>query len=392
MFDAPFRDRAAVASELDAAHARVGRAQLKLLQLVAAADRVETWRNSGARDTAHWLGMRYGISQWKARRWIDAAHALDALPRISEALHAGYLGIDKVVELTRFATPETESRLIPWARAVSCGTVRHRGDLETKPSIDEVRETDRARSTSWWYFDDGRRFGLEADLPAAQGSIVARALERVAETVPAMPDEERGHDASARRADALVALCSARIAVDAEPDRATVVVHARLGASEGDLEGCELEGGPVVHPQTVRRLLCNGRVQTIVEDRDGHVLGVGRMSRDPAAWMIRQVRYRDRECRFPGCGARRFTEAHHIVWWRHGGRTDLDNLLLICSFHHRLVHEYGWSVQRELDGSVMWRRPNGARYQAGPSPGAGTDTDAVEGSAGRGQLTRSAAG
>jgi predicted restriction endonuclease len=47
--------------------------------------------------------------------------------------------------------------------------------------------------------------------------------------------------------------------------------------------------------------------------------------------MVRQIRYRDRGCRFPGCGTAAFTQAHHIRWWRHGGRTDLDNLLLICS-------------------------------------------------------------
>jgi hypothetical protein len=85
--------------------------------------------------------------------------------------------------------------------------------------------------------------------------------------------------------------------------------------------------------------------------------------------MIRQVRHRDRECRFPGCGSRRFTEAHHIVWWRNGGRTDLDNLLLICSFHHRLVHEYGWRVRRDLAGEVSWHRRDGTKYHAGPSPG-----------------------
>ncbi|HEU4354494.1 MAG TPA: HNH endonuclease signature motif containing protein, partial [Actinomycetota bacterium] len=84
---------------------------------------------------------------------------------------------------------------------------------------------------------------------------------------------------------------------------------------------------------------------------------------------------RDRECRFPGCGARAFTEAHHIRWWRHGGRTDLHNLVLICSFHHRLVHEYGWSLARGPDGDVVWFREDGTRYRAGPSPRDELDDD-----------------
>jgi len=125
----------------------------------------------------------------------------------------------------------------------------------------------------------------------------------------------------------------------------------------------------VIHPETARRLLCNARVQTVIEDRAGGALALGRISREPSAAMLRQVRYRDRECRFPACGTRAFTQAHHIRWWRHGGRTDLDNLVLICSFHHRLVHEHGWRVKREPDGSVRWFRPDGTGYRAGPSPG-----------------------
>ena len=99
------------------------------------------------------------------------------------------------------------------------------------------------------------------------------------------------------------------------------------------------------------------------------------MAREPSAWMLRQIRYRDRGCRFPGCGTRSFTQAHHIVWWRNGGRTDLDNLLLICSFHHRLVHEHGWSVKRDDDGTLGWFRRDGHRYRAGPSPGVDEDMD-----------------
>lgn len=354
---------------MDDAHARIGAAERELLRLVARADRLDSWREEGARDLAHFLSIRYGISYWKARRWIVAAHALEALPGLSLGLETGMLGIDKVVELARFATPETEGDLIAWAGRVSCAAVRRKADLAARASAQETQDVERSRSVSWWYFDEGRRFGLEAEFPAAQGAVVARALERIAGAIPVMPDEEDEGDAPARRADALVALCSARLAADPHPDRATVVVHAQLQGLVQGTGGCELEDGPVISPETARRLACNARVQTVVEDAAGEVVALGRLTREPPAWMVRQVRHRDRECRFPGCGTRAFTEAHHIVWWRDGGRTDLDNLVLICSFHHRLVHEHGWSLRREPGGGLGWFRPGGVPYRAGPSPG-----------------------
>ena len=305
---------------------------------------------------AHWLWMRYGISDWKARRWIAAAHALQGLPRISEAFASGELGIDKVVELTRFATPESESRLTVWAIGVSWGAIRHKGDLAIRASIEEAADVDRDRTLSWWYFDEGRRFALEAELPAVQGAVVARALERLADQLALMPGEDVDGDVHARRADALVAMCSARIAADQDPDRATVVIHARLdGLISGD-GGCEIEGGPVIHPQTVKRLLCTARSQTVIEDETGDVLGVGRMSREPCAWMMRQLRYRDRECQFPVCGARQFTEAHHIVWWEHGGPTNLGNLLLVAPSTTSWCRSTGRGLTRSPVGSASARR------------------------------------
>ncbi|MCI0633234.1 MAG: HNH endonuclease [Actinobacteria bacterium] len=358
-----------VENAIDQVNAGVCRRQREFLALVAEVDRHEVWEesDSGARDTAHWLVMRYGISFWKAHRWIAAAHALEQLPRISEAFERGELGIDKVVELTRFATPQSEVRLIGWAAEVSCATIRHRGDLEAKASREEVVDVERSRSMSWWYFDEGRRFGLEADLPAADGAVVARALERLARSVPVMPGEDERWDLPARRADALVAVCSARISEDPDSDRSTVVIHAQLDALVAGSGGGELQDGPVIHPDAVKRLLCSGRVQTVLENRAGSAVAFGRMTREPSPAMLRQVRYRDRGCRFPGCGTRAFTEAHHIVWWRHGGRTDLDNLLLICSFHHKLVHEYGWRIERDPAGVISWLCPTGVRYRAGPS-------------------------
>lgn len=354
--------------QLDDAHADICEAQRRLLRLIAEADRRRVWHNSGARDLAHWLSMRQGISQWKARRWIASAHALEGLGRLSEAFSRGELGIDKVVELTRFATPATEAGLVAWARVVSCAAIRRRADLETSRDVDETVEVDRARNASWWYFDDGRRFGLQAELPAAEGAVVARALDRVADELPRMPGERGAAYADARRADALVSLASTRIARDTDPDRATVVVHTQLGALVSGRGGSELDEGPAIHNETARRLLCNARVQAVIEDGTGRPIEVGRMSREPSAWMMRQLRYRDHECRFPGCGARRFTHAHHIVWWERGGSTDLDNLVLVCTFHHKLVHEYGWAVERGPHGTVRWLRPDGSRYLAGAGP------------------------
>ena len=107
-------------------------------------------------------------------------------------------------------------------------------------------------------------------------------------------------------------------------------------------------------------------------------MDISRMSREPSSWMMRQLRYRDHGCRFPGCGARAFTQAHHIVWWEHSGRTELPNLVLVCTFHHKLVHEHGWRITRHEDGSLDWFRPDGTRYRAGPGPPGETLEETLE--------------
>ena len=135
-----------------------------MFEAIATADRLELWRDWGARNMAHWP-MRYGISHRKARRWTAAAYALEDLPRISEAFARGEVSVDKVVELCRLATPETEGRLLAWAGRVSCVAIRPKGDLAAAGSIEEAADAERARFVSWWWSDDGRRFGLAAELP-----------------------------------------------------------------------------------------------------------------------------------------------------------------------------------------------------------------------------------
>lgn len=351
----------------DIAHVAIGQAQRRMLLAIEQIDRAGRWEADGARDCVHWVQMRYGISNWKAERWVQAAHALDGLPAIGEALTTGVLGIDKVVELTRFAEFDTEDGLVRWARHVPAGAIRHRAELERHRTRDDAETTERSRSVRWWHEHD--RFRMHADLPPIEGQVVRDALEHMTRQVPQMPEQDAPWDLPARRADALVAMCSTGTRGSHAGTGATVIVHARIeGLAEGT-HGCEIEDGPVIPPATAERLACNARIQTVIEDATGEVVRLGRMRREPPSWMARQVRYRDRGCVFPGCGTRAFTEAHHVVWWSKGGRTDLDNLVLICSFHHRLVHEYGWRLSRTPDGEVRWFRPSGDRYRAGPSPG-----------------------
>lgn len=355
-------------SVADALNRHISAAQVALLGVIAEVDRRGAWRDSGTRDLAHWLSIRYGVSWWKADRWIKAANVLHRLPGIAAALETGTLGIDKVVELSRFATPETEHELIEWASESTCATIRRRADLEVRATHDETVEFERNRSLRYWYEDGGRRFGLEARMPSAQGAVVAKALQRVVDQVPVMPGEHDAAYIDARRADALLALCSHRIASDADADRATVVVHASLEALAAR-RNAETEHGAIVPPEALQRLACDARLQVVAENEAGDAVALGRTTREPSASMMRQLRFRDRGCRFPGCGSTAFVNAHHVRWWSRGGATDLENLLLVCGFHHRLVHEHGWRVERLVDGRVRWFTADGARYRGWPPPG-----------------------
>ena len=77
---------------------------------------------------------------------------------------------------------------------------------------------------------------------------------------------------------------------------------------------------------------------------DGGILDVGRRRRTIPPATRRALESRDRGCRFPGCGSR-FTDAHHVVHWADGGETKLDNLVLLCRVHHRLLHEAGFRLE-----------------------------------------------
>ena len=109
----------------------------------------------------------------------------------------------------------------------------------------------------------------------------------------------------------------------------------------------ELDGGGVdVSAETSRRLACDASVVVLHEGADGSALDVGRKTRSIPPAIRRALNARDTGCRFPGCTARH-CDAHHLVHWADGGRTSLDNLVLLCRRHHRLLHEGGYRIEGE---------------------------------------------
>ena len=355
-------------TSLKAAHADVGASQLRLLEAIAECECDGTWLADGCRDFAHWISAQLGISNWSARRWVSASEALPRLPQVRSALGSGALSIDKVLELSRYATPETERRLIAWAKRVTPATIRRAADVANAPDSKESIESDKSRHLDYWWTDDGRRLWLEGSWPSDQGAVIEKALDRMAGRLPDIVADEDAEPPSfevslgMRRADALVALASHRIAEDAETDRATVVVHVDAETLGADHGGCEIEGGGVMGVETARRLACDGRIEFAFHDCCGRTIGVDRATRTPPPWLVRQLRRRDRGCTFPGCDARWFLQSHHIWHWGQGGPTDLQNLVLACSHHHKLVHEYGWDVELDSRNVVTWRRPDGTPF------------------------------
>ena len=85
---------------------------------------------------------------------------------------------------------------------------------------------------------------------------------------------------------------------------------------------------------------------SVLEDGQGKVLNVGRKTRVIPTAVRRAHKARDGCCQYPGCSQSRYVEGHDIIHWADGGETKLDNLVLICTRHHRLVHEFGYRISK----------------------------------------------
>ena len=221
-------------------------------------------------------------------------------------------------------------------------------------------------------------------LSALEAAMSAHAAEQPAadwsqEHSAPPPDVPRGtsppkRPVTARRANALAwmadRLFEAGNAPALAPDRHEVVVHVDAEVLAGGGTGrCEIEGHSALAGETARRLCCDAGIVAAVDGPTGEPLAVGRRTRTISPAMRRALLIRDRGCRFPGCASTHRLHGHHVRHWAKGGDTSLDNLLLLCPFHHRLVHEGGFDVHRLDDGAYRFVSPHGWTVRPPQTPG-----------------------
>jgi 5-methylcytosine-specific restriction endonuclease McrA len=176
-----------------------------------------------------------------------------------------------------------------------------------------------------------------------------------------------------QQADALALLAETALHQGLDPgapgERYQVVVHvdAAVLADPEQAGQSVLEDGLRVPAETSQRLACDASRVVMRHDADGRVVEIGARTRTIPPALRRALHHRDRGCRFPGCGVR-FGQGHHIRHWAQGGPTTLSNLALLCRRHHRAVHEEGYQLDRQPDGELRFRRPDGRMIPYVPPP------------------------
>ena len=361
-----------LANEICTLAGHINAANHRFLVLIAEFDRRQGWSDRATQSCAHWLNWKCGIAMGAAREKVRVARALENLPKISAAMESGMLSYSKAREITRVGNSANEGYLLSIA---AHGTAAHVERLvrayrrcEEAEELSREQRQQQNRKVSFRYDDDGSLI-LTCHLPAEAGALVMKALDVSIEGIPIDTSVPAGAykdvvPYSARRADALGRIAESFLAHDVleatGADRQQIVVHVAAETLRNGAAGCcEIEHGPSLPAESARRFSCDASVISLIEDRDGEPLNVGRKTRLISAPLRRLLTARDKGCRFPGCANARYIDMHHIKHWANGGETRPSNLVSLCRFHHRAVHEGGFNVEVLDDGALRFVNPQG---------------------------------
>lgn len=419
------RDRESRQRELDdrigVLSAQIHALEADLVGVLAEYDEAEGWQGQGWRSFAHYLSVRTNFAPRDAERLVSIAERVDEMPSLLAAARGGQVSMGVLASAARVVTPENEAKVLDVVRVctprqaqrvlAAYRSLRPRSDDSADDPVADDPELDH-----WWrnWIDDHGRYRIDGALDKLTGELLEQARRAVvAETERSSATEEGGATEEDEGEDAGAGASSRRVsAAESIAAMASMVLEHASGAGVCDRGGerfavqvvCDIAAlaealgidiGPNLHvglgsraylPRTgahlsnaeLSRVLCEGTLQMLI-DHDGQPLWLGAEKRLFNRHQRRALRHRaggQSACEFPGCPTTRFVETHHIAGVaEQGGLTDLDNGVLLCSFHHHELHRKRWRIVRNGSQLTFYdgTRCLGSSGPPGPQPGPRAD-------------------
>jgi Domain of unknown function (DUF222)/HNH endonuclease len=374
-----------LAGRICAAAADTARSTDTFLELLGEFDAINAIRYwTDFKSLAHWLSWSCSTTPGVAREHVRVAKALRRMPTVAGLLAEGRLSYSKVREITRVVDVVDEQKVCQLAvTATASQRARMIAGFRAADGLRTNQQT--KRKVSWSEREDGM-VEFWARLPKEEAAVLLAALDTAkdrfgpphAKPDPCGDTEQKPAAGVGTYGNADALLDVARGFLDTAPvdcsgeDRTLVVVQVSAEQLAGNVPAgtsvqptaavCHIEGVGSVEAATAQKHACDSRLLGAIIDKHGNVLALGRSRRLVSRSQRRALLIRDRMCQYPGCHQTRHLKAHHVIPWILGGRTDLDNLILLCQWHHTVVHEGGVTITGDGDG-WMFCKPDGQRCQ-----------------------------
>ncbi len=319
----------------------------RIVAIAAELERDELIGMTGARSMSALIAWKTGCSPRNAQTIATLAHREHEFPRCVAGLRDGRLSLDQVGIIAEKAAHGSDEHYVSLAEVATVNQLRTALKLEPRPQPDSepwrepprsITKTSDEQSTTWKItlpLQDAATF--DAALASHLDALIAEwkrdhetdnddDTEPVSDQRPPLP----------ATIDAFMRLIEsgwdADVAARSHGLRTTVVVHLDVKDRIA-----QLHLGPLLSDAQRQYLTCDATCEVWFH-RDGQPIGAGRTTRTINRRLRRALEYRHPTCAVPGCGATRGLHAHHIRHWEDGGPTELDNLVLLCPYHHRLHH------------------------------------------------------
>ena len=327
-----------------------------------------------------WLRWKCNFSPEAASGRVAVARELADLPQTTQAFADGDLSYAHAAMIARTAErlgdkmeSNAETILVTAARELDLGRLRMVAiNLQHFMDPDSVREeANQSHELRFLHFSqtlDGV-FYMNGRFDSEAGAIIQTALNAL--SGPPTPDDKR--TPKQRRADSLVELARQKIDAGTLPEvggqkpHLTVTVSMATLANQPGSPAADLEWAQPIPAETARRLACDAAITPIFHGSESSQPRAGQTSRSISGSQRKALVFRDKGCRFPSCDRPpSWTDTHHLKHWADGGKHVMDNLVLLCRRHHRMVHEEGWQLVITAEGNIVALTPD--RFVFGSVP------------------------